>query len=54
MAAKLNRDVDGILRRFGLQRRPDFRPHPKAAIDYDALYDDVVKRYPKIMKRLAE
>ena len=54
MVALLKREMSSLLERFGLQRRPDYQPHPQREIDYDALYDDVAKRYPKIMKRLAE
>ena len=54
MVALLKREVVGILQRFGLQRRPDYRPHPQKEIDYVALHKDVAKRYPKIMQRLAE
>lgn len=54
MVALLKREVGGLLSRLGLRRVPDYRPHPQGEIDYDALYADVAKTYPKIMKRLAE
>ena len=54
MVAALKREVGGLLQLIGLQRRPDYRPHPQKEIDYDALHKDVSSRYPKIMKRLAE
>lgn len=54
MVALFKRAQDRILDHLRLQRRPDYRPHPKAELDCDALFRDVSKRYPKIMKRLAE
>lgn len=54
MVALLKREVGNLLSRFGLQRVQDHRPHPQGEIDYDSLYADVAKNYPKIMKRLAE
>lgn len=54
MVALLKREVGGFLQKMGLRRVPDYRPKPCAEIDYDALFDDVSKRYPRIMKRLAE
>ena len=54
MVALLKREKVGLLARFGLQRRRDYKPHPQREIDYDALFESVSKRYPKIMKRLAE
>lgn len=54
MVALLKREFDGLLGRLGLQRTPDYRPRPQGEIDYDALFADVSKAYPKIMKRLAE
>ena len=54
MVALLKREVGGLLQRLGLMRRPDYKPRPQGKIDYDALYQDVSERYPKIMKRLAE
>ena len=54
MVALLKRGLAGFLDRFGWRRTPNYKPHPEKDIDYDALYDDVKQRYPKIMKRLAE
>ena len=54
MVALLKREVGSLLSRFGLRRVPDYRPRPQGEVDYDALYDQVMKDYPKIMKRLAE
>ena len=54
MVALLKREVGGLLSRLGFKRVPDYRPRPQGEINYDALYDNVAKTYPKIMKRLAE
>ena len=54
MVALFKRQAASFLYRLGLQRRPDYQPHPQGPIDPDALYDAVMARYPKIMKRLAE
>ena len=54
MVALLKREDSSVLRRHGLQRTPDYRPRPQGEVDYDALYAEVAKTYPKIMKRLAE
>ena len=54
MVALLKREVGGFLSRLGLKRIPDYRPRPQDGINYDALYANVAKEYPKIMNRLAE
>lgn len=54
MVALLKREVGHFLHLLGLRRAPDYKPHPGASIDYDALFEDVSARYPEIMKRLAE
>lgn len=56
MVAMLKREVDQLLTRLGLRRAPSFKPAPdrQTEIDYDKLYENVSKRYPRIMKRLGE
>jgi hypothetical protein len=41
-------------RATGNPKRPVHEPKPSGTIDYDAVYDDVTQRFPKIMKRLGE
>jgi hypothetical protein len=54
MVAMLKREAANLLHRMGWQRRPDYRPHPQGEIDYEAVHKDVMRRFPNIMKRLAE
>lgn len=54
MVALLKREVGGFLQRLGWRKEPDYKPRPQKEIDYDALFEDVSARYPKIMKQLAE
>lgn len=38
----------------GARADQDYRPTPCGEIDFDELFDNVSKRYPKIIARLAE
>jgi hypothetical protein len=35
-------------------KRDDFKPVPCGDVDYDLLYEEVTRKYPKIIARLAE
>lgn len=38
----------------GARAAQDYSPTPCGEIDYDELFENVTKRYPKILARLAE
>lgn len=55
MAANSKREASGLFKL--LSRRPKVlaaRPCDPDQIDYKALCDDVAKRYPRVLKHLAE
>lgn len=53
MFAALKRQAGSFLHRMGWRKHQDHAPRPCESIDYDALFDDVSRQYPTIMKRLA-
>jgi hypothetical protein len=40
--------------RRAAQERDAFKPVPRGEVDYDILYEEVTRKYPKIIARLAE
>lgn len=54
--------MSGLTKEFGgwfsrLLRKPkpvSYKPRPQGEVDYDALSDEVLRTYPKVIKRLAE
>lgn len=54
----LSKTRDGFMSLFSPKRREeegrDFRPRPCGEVDYDALAEEVMRKFPKILNRLAE